>query len=96
MWLNRQPLRGNLAASLSRSRGSGRAIVSGQAGLVKGRLDVRFGSLADICSATDDVRFTPESDRESRHLAPKRKSRSAAGTRYDPDPLAALAKKTKG
>jgi len=27
--------------------------------------DVRFGSLADICSAQAHVRFTPNSDRES-------------------------------
>jgi len=27
--------------------------------------DVRFGSKADMCSALDDVRFTPNSDRES-------------------------------
>jgi hypothetical protein len=27
--------------------------------------DVRFGSKADMCGATDDVRFTPESDCES-------------------------------
>jgi hypothetical protein len=26
---------------------------------------VRFGSLADICGAKSDVRFTPNSDRES-------------------------------
>jgi len=31
----------------------------------KGQSDVRFGSKADICSATADVRFTPISDRES-------------------------------
>jgi len=30
----------------------------------KGR-NVRFGSLADICSAKSDVRFAPNSDRES-------------------------------
>src|SRR5262249_42316593 len=29
--------------------------------------DVRFGSEADICAAKSDVRFTPNSDRESRH-----------------------------
>src|SRR5262245_9298213 len=29
--------------------------------------DVRFGSKADICGATSHVRFTPNSDRESRH-----------------------------
>ena len=29
---------------------------------------VRFGSLADICSAKNDVRFTPNSDRKSRHV----------------------------
>jgi hypothetical protein len=30
--------------------------------------DVRFGSLADICSAKGHVRFTPNSDRESGHV----------------------------
>jgi hypothetical protein len=30
---------------------------------------VRFGSKADICGATNHVRFTPNSDRESRHAA---------------------------
>ncbi|MGB2649690.1 MAG: hypothetical protein WBC86_19135, partial [Pseudolabrys sp.] len=29
--------------------------------------DVRFGSKADICSAPSHVRFTPNSDRESKH-----------------------------
>jgi hypothetical protein len=29
------------------------------------RLDVRFGSKADICGATSHVRFTPNSDRKS-------------------------------
>jgi len=29
------------------------------------RPDVRFGSKADICSATGHVRFAPNSDRES-------------------------------
>jgi len=29
--------------------------------------NVRFGSLADICGAKCHVRFTPNSDRESRH-----------------------------
>jgi hypothetical protein len=29
--------------------------------------NVRFGSQADICSATSDVRFAPNSDRKSRH-----------------------------
>ena len=32
---------------------------------VKGCPHVRFGSLADICSAKGHVRFTPNSDRES-------------------------------
>ena len=32
---------------------------------LSGRTDVRFGSKADICSATADVRFTLNSDRES-------------------------------
>ena len=27
--------------------------------------DVRFGSKADLCNATSDVCFTPDSDRES-------------------------------
>src|SRR5262245_52414317 len=31
------------------------------------RSNVRFGSKADMCSAADDVRFTPNSDRKSRH-----------------------------
>jgi hypothetical protein len=30
--------------------------------------DVRFGSLADICSAKRHVRFTPNSDRKSEFL----------------------------
>src|SRR5262245_29418664 len=30
--------------------------------------NVRFGSKADICVAKANVRFTPNSDRESRHL----------------------------
>jgi len=42
-------------------------MISGQAGLVKGRFDVRFGSKADVCVAKPYVRFTPESDRESGH-----------------------------
>jgi hypothetical protein len=29
--------------------------------------DVRFGSKADMCAAKRDVRFTPDSDRESGH-----------------------------
>ena len=29
------------------------------------RHNVRFGSLADICAAKGDVRFAPNSDRES-------------------------------
>jgi hypothetical protein len=44
-------------------------MVSGQAGLVKGRFDVRFGSEADMCAAKRHVRFTPNSDRKSRHAA---------------------------
>ena len=34
-------------------------------GLFVGRSDVRFGSLADICSAKRHVRFAPNSDRKS-------------------------------
>jgi len=30
-------------------------------------VDVRFGSKADMCAAKGHVRFTPDSDRESRH-----------------------------
>jgi len=39
--------------------------------------DVRFGSLADICSAKGHVRFTPNSDRESGHalMAPQQLER---------------------
>ena len=33
--------------------------------------EVRFGSLADICVAKSDVRFTPNSDRKSRHVPRK-------------------------
>ena len=40
-------------------------MVSGHAGLVKGRFDVRFGSKADVCVAKPHVRFTPNSDRKS-------------------------------
>src|SRR5262249_25503794 len=35
-----------------------------------GATDVRFGSKADVCGATEHVRFTPNSDRESRHPQP--------------------------
>ena len=53
---------------------------------------VRFESLADMCSALADVRFTPNSDRESRHprkamsaLPPKADMCSAAGhVRFGP------------
>jgi hypothetical protein len=31
--------------------------------------NVRFGSQADMCAAKCDVRFTPKSDRKSRHTA---------------------------
>jgi hypothetical protein len=31
------------------------------------RVDVRFGSEGDICAATSNVRFTPDSDRKSGH-----------------------------
>src|SRR4029079_4449465 len=57
------------------------------------RRDVRFGSKADICAATSDVRFTPNSDRESRHpqkvmsaLPPKADMCSAnTNVRYGPE-----------
>ena len=32
------------------------------------RISVRFGSKADICAATNDVCFTPDSDHESGHV----------------------------
>src|SRR5262249_46717895 len=38
--------------------------------LVAIRYNVRFGSKADICTAPAHVRFTPNSDRESRHPQP--------------------------
>jgi len=38
-------------------------------GLMSLGSNVRFGSLADIRTATSDVRFTPNSDRKSRHAA---------------------------
>jgi len=31
--------------------------------------NVRFGSKADMCAATSDVRYYPNSDRKSRHAA---------------------------
>jgi hypothetical protein len=34
-------------------------------GLMSLRLNVRFGSEADMCAAKCDVRFTPNSDRKS-------------------------------
>src|SRR5262249_14032669 len=37
-------------------------------GTQPGRPHVRFGSLADICAATSDVCFTPDSDHESGHV----------------------------
>src|SRR5262249_48505970 len=46
-------------------RGLRTLIVAVQTYNGKGPTHVRFGSKADICSATDDVRFTPNSDRES-------------------------------
>src|SRR5262245_51924350 len=42
-------------------------IVAVQVWLVKALRNVRFGSEADICSATGHVRFTPNSDRKSGH-----------------------------
>jgi hypothetical protein len=38
-------------------------------GLRKSGLDVRFGSKADVRTAIGHVRFTPNSDRKSRHAA---------------------------
>jgi hypothetical protein len=40
-----------------------------KAGTCGAKTDVRYGSLADICSATGHVRFTPNSDGKSRHAA---------------------------
>ena len=42
-------------------------IVAAQAQTLKDPGNVRFGSKADMCAAKCDVRFTPNSDRESRH-----------------------------
>ena len=39
-------------------------------GVAFARYHVRFGSKADICSAQDDVRFTPDCDRKSGHRGP--------------------------
>src|SRR5262245_25757334 len=50
-------------------RGLGQIILAVQTRDVKGRPNVRFGSKADMCSAKRHVRFTPNSDRESRHAA---------------------------
>jgi hypothetical protein len=36
---------------------------------LKAVINVRFGSEADMCSAQAHVRFTPNSDRKSRHAA---------------------------
>jgi hypothetical protein len=36
-------------------------------GQIAKETNVRFGSEADICVATSDVRFTPNSDHESGH-----------------------------
>lgn len=40
-------------------------MVQAQTRRLEAAADVRFGSLADICSAIVHVRFTPNSDRES-------------------------------
>jgi hypothetical protein len=40
-------------------------MIQASAASLKAAADVRFGSKADICSATAHVRFTPNSDRES-------------------------------
>src|SRR5262249_30985649 len=42
-------------------------IVAAQTCTGKDPAHVRFGSEADICAAISHVRFTPNSDRESRH-----------------------------
>jgi len=49
-------------------RGSGQDIVAAQTCIGKGPAYVRFGSLADICSAQGNVRFTPRK-RTFRHSA---------------------------
>src|SRR5262245_60674069 len=48
-------------------RGS-QGIVAAETYTGKDPANVRFGSKADICGANSHVRFTPNSDRESRHL----------------------------
>ena len=42
-------------------------------------VNVRFGSLADICSAKEHFRFSPNSDHESRHAANGHVRRVAKG-----------------
>src|SRR5262245_47439308 len=46
------------------------------------RPHVRFGSEADMCGAKRNVRFTPNSDRESGHVQCKRRCRLRANSGY--------------
>src|SRR5262245_16181636 len=52
----------NSRRRIASPRGFGQSIVAAQTSLVKGRPDVRFGSKADMCGATRDVRFGPTAD----------------------------------
>src|ERR1043166_6988975 len=77
---------------IRRPRGFGQHIVAALTCNGKGPAYVRFGSLADICSAKGHVRFAPNSDRESGFpqtvmsaLPPKADMCSAlANVRYGP------------
>ena len=69
-----------MASSHDRPQGSGGTMVRQRIGLRKSGLDVRFGSLADICAAKYDVGFTPNSDRES---GPPQNAMSALPPRAD-------------
>ena len=44
--------------------------------------NVRFGSLADTCSAQADVRFTPDSGRNSGHCRPPMEGRAFLAPPY--------------
>jgi len=50
-------------------KASNRLKTSTLAGAGREGANVRFGSKADMCSAIADVRFSPNSDRKSRHAA---------------------------
>jgi hypothetical protein len=57
----------NVSAALATCDLNCNAITSIPSGHLQCVSDVRFGSEAAICAATSHVRFTPNSDRKSRH-----------------------------